>query len=53
MLAAEVMRDIYGRLLQKMKADGFRVFDKRYRVSKARKLAIFSKHLFKARMRGE
>jgi len=28
-----------------MKADGFRVFDRRYSLSKARKLAILSKHL--------
>lgn len=38
--AAEAMRKIYHTLLQKMKSDGFRVFDKRYRLSKARKTAI-------------
>ena len=38
--AAEAMRKIYHTLLHKMKADGFRVFDKRYRISKARKTAI-------------
>ncbi len=34
MRAAELMRKIYHKLLGKMKADGFRVFDKRYRLSK-------------------
>ena len=53
MLAAEVMREIYGGLLKKMRKDGFRVFDRRYGLSKARKVAIFSKHLLKARARGE
>ncbi|MDG0994181.1 MAG: phytoene/squalene synthase family protein [Akkermansiaceae bacterium] len=38
--AAEAMRKIYQTLLKKIKADGFRVFDKRYRLSKTRKSAI-------------
>lgn len=45
MVAAEVMREIYHTLLKKMRKDGFRVFDRRYRLSKARKMAIFSKRL--------
>ncbi|MGE9270550.1 MAG: phytoene/squalene synthase family protein [Verrucomicrobiales bacterium] len=45
MTAAEVMREIYHTLLKKMRGDGFRVFEKRYRLSKARKMAIFSKRL--------
>lgn len=53
MLAAEVMREIYGRLLKKMKNDGFRVFDKRYGLSKPGKVSIFAKHLLMARLRGE
>ncbi len=32
-------------LLGKMRKDGFRVHDQRYRLSKARKMTIFSKHL--------
>ena len=40
-----VMAAIYQTLLGKMQADGFRVFEKRYRLSMARKLAILSKHL--------
>jgi len=34
MRAAELMRVIYSRILQRMKADGFRVFEKRYKLSK-------------------
>ncbi len=43
---AEIMREIYHSLLGKMRAGKFHVFDRRYRLSKAWKLAIFSKHLF-------
>lgn len=45
LVPAEIMREIYHTLLDKMRADGFRVFDRRYRVSRPRKLAIFSKKL--------
>lgn len=45
MVAAEVMREIYHTLLGKMRKDGFRVHSQRYRISKARKMTIFSKHL--------
>ncbi|GAA5481375.1 phytoene/squalene synthase family protein [Haloferula sargassicola] len=45
MIAAEIMRSIYSALLDKMRRDRFHVFKRRYRLSKARKLAIFSKHL--------
>ncbi|MCU0797751.1 MAG: squalene/phytoene synthase family protein [Akkermansiaceae bacterium] len=45
MVAAEIMRSIYSSLLEKMRRDGFRVFDRRYSLSKARKMAIFSRHL--------
>ena len=34
MVAAETMRRIYHALLRKMRADGFRVFSKRYRLAK-------------------
>jgi len=34
MRAAELMRVIYSRILQRMKADGFRVFETRYKLSK-------------------
>ena len=42
---ARIMGDIYRCLLGRMRRDGFRVFEKRYRVSRVRKLAILSKHL--------
>jgi phytoene synthase len=45
LVPARVMAEIYLALLGKMRADGFRVFEKRYRISGARKLAILSKHL--------
>jgi len=45
LLPARIMGEIYHLLLMKMRADGFRVFGKRYSISKARKLAILSKHL--------
>ena len=37
---AELMHTIYKKILSRMEADGFRVFQKRYRLSKAEKLAI-------------
>jgi phytoene synthase len=37
---AELMHTIYEKLLARMEADGFRVFRKRYRLSKAEKLLI-------------
>lgn len=52
MAAAEIMRGIYQTLLDKMRKDGFRVFDRRYRLSKARKMAIFSRYLMKGGVPG-
>ena len=37
---AELMRAIYQRILSRMEADGFRVFEKRYRLSKIEKLLV-------------
>lgn len=45
LIPARIMAEIYRTLLGKMRDDGFKVFSKRYKVSKARKLAILSKHL--------
>ncbi len=42
---ARIMAETYHALLDKMRADGFKVFEKRYRISKFRKLTILSKHL--------
>ncbi len=45
LIPAQIMGEIYQRLLAKMREDQFRVFNKRYRISKLRKLVILSKHL--------
>jgi len=45
LIPARIMAEIYHVLLIKMREGKFRVFDQRYRVSQARKLAILSKHL--------
>jgi phytoene synthase len=37
---AEIMRAIYEKILSRMEADGFRVFQKRYRLSKPEKLFL-------------
>jgi 15-cis-phytoene synthase len=38
---AELMRAIYERILSRMEADNFRVFEKRYRLSRVEKLLVF------------
>ena len=45
LVPARIMAEVYHTLLNKMRADRFRVFEKRYGISKLRKLAILSKHL--------
>lgn len=45
LIAAEVMRDIYHSVLQQMRANGFKVFQKRYSLSNFRKMAILAKHM--------
>jgi phytoene synthase len=42
---ALMMAEIYEGLLTKMRQDRFRVFDRRYRLGKPRKLAILAKYL--------
>lgn len=42
---AVIMGEIYHHLLDLMRRGGFRVFDRRYSVSRTRKLTILSKHL--------
>ena len=44
--AAEMMRRVYHRLLQKMRRDGFRVFDRHYKLGKLEKLALVARTLF-------
>ncbi len=45
LVPARIMGEIYHLLLGKMRTDRFQVFEQRYRITKARKLAILSKHL--------
>ena len=45
LVSARIMGEIYQLLLRRMRDDRFKVFGKRYRISKPRKLAILSKHL--------
>lgn len=40
MIAAEIMRQIYGEILLRMRADGYKVYAKRYRVSSLGKIRI-------------
>jgi phytoene synthase len=49
MVAAEIMRGIYSRLLERMRGDGFRVFDRRYRLSRAAKVAIVAREMWRCR----
>lgn len=42
---ARIMAEIYQTLLGRMRRDGFRVFENRYRVPRLRKLWILAKHL--------
>jgi phytoene synthase len=43
MIPARIMAEVYGRILRKMRFEGFRVFDKRYRLSTLRKAAIVTR----------
>ncbi len=47
MLPAEIMRSIYHTLLRRMARDNFRVFDRRYRLSKLEKAGWVTAHLLK------
>lgn len=49
LVPARIMAETYRCLLLKMKKGKFRVFDRRYSVSKARKVAILSKYLLARR----
>jgi phytoene synthase len=53
MTPARVMAEVYGRILRKMRAEDFRVFEKRYRLGTLRKAAIVSRlSLFSMLSRG-
>lgn len=49
MVAAEIMRGIYSRLLDRMRRDGFQVFDRRYRLSRAAKMAVVAREMWRCR----
>jgi len=49
LVPARIMAETYRCLLTKMRVGKFRVFDRRYSVSKAKKLAILSKYLLAGR----
>lgn len=53
LLPARAMAEIYQCLLKKMKQDGFRVFEKRYALSKPRKLLILVKFLIAGSLANE
>ncbi len=46
MRSAELMRRIYSAILDRMEGDGYHVFEKRYRLSKARMMAEFLRAKF-------
>lgn len=50
LIAAEIMSAVYGRILARMERDGFRVFDRRYRLGKMEKLAIVVAEVFRAKI---
>ena len=47
MVAAEIMRSVYQTLLRRMKADGFRVFEKEYRLTRLEKTGRVAAQLFR------
>jgi phytoene synthase len=49
LVAAEIMREVYTRLLDKMEADDFGVFTQRYRLSRFAKLAIIARQIVRAK----
>lgn len=49
MLSAEMMGQVYQEILMNMRADGFRVFERRYKLSKMRMVVILLGHLLKSR----
>lgn len=52
LLPAEIMRRVYKRLLARMQNDNFRVFEKRYRLTKLEKLLLVSTSIFASFFRG-
>ena len=50
LVAAEIMRSVYSRILDRMETDGFRVFGKRYRLNRWEKLGSIVKTLIASRL---
>jgi phytoene synthase len=48
MVAAEIMRSVYQALLRRMKADGFRVFEREYRLTRLEKSGRVAAQLLRA-----
>lgn len=44
-VTTEIMRDTYRAILEKMRADGFRVFDRRYRLGRLHKVGILTRRM--------
>jgi phytoene synthase len=53
MVAAEVMRGVYGAMLDKMEGDGFRVLERRYRLSRLRMSGILASVYLRCRLGAE
>jgi phytoene synthase len=49
LVAAEIMRAVYSRLLARMRRDGFRVFDRRYSLSRLEKLALIARTMLRCK----
>jgi phytoene synthase len=49
MVAAEIMASVYGKLLQEIERDEFRVFEKEYRLNRLQKTALVARQLLRWR----
>jgi len=49
LVAAEIMRRVYTGILDRMERDGFRIFDRRYRLNRFEKLAIITAEIIRAK----
>lgn len=49
LVAAEIMREVYSRILARMERDGFQVFRQRYRLSRIEKLALVVSGIVRAK----
>ncbi len=49
LVAAEIMREVYSRILARMERDGFQVFRRRYRLNRVEKLALVITGILRAK----